>query len=217
MRCISCALSPAALSAAPDTSRLSAISAGFSPAGLLARSLSLASNRAAASPKVSIRSCLLPLFMSSNMNERTDKVLEIDPKSLSGGDKKMSDVAFAQNLFREAFPASRYGKASAAILAAYRFLKPRVEPRIEREFTLRRARSLHEGSVRRVDGAELEALKQAQIEEHKREQRELRDRLLRLDAALAVVDEAFHGETRAAIQSQVRGFRGLDSRTGTEG
>lgn len=138
-------------------------------------------------------------------------MLEIDPKSLSSGDKKMSDVAYAQNLFRDAFPASRYGKASAAVLAAYRFLKPRVEPRIERQFTLRRARSLHEGSVRRVDGAELEALKQAQIEEARREQHELRERLLRLDAALAVADAEFHGETRAALQSQMGGLRGMDS------
>lgn len=137
-------------------------------------------------------------------------MLENDPKNLSNRDKAMSDTVYAQSLFKEAFPLSRYGKAAAAICEAYRILKPLVEPHIEREFTVRRARSLHEGSARRVDGAEIEALKLAQIKEARREQQELRERLARLDAALAVADEDFHGETRTALREQMGRIRGMD-------
>lgn len=137
-------------------------------------------------------------------------MLENDPKNLSSRDKAMSDTVYAQSLFREAFPLSRYGKAAAAICEAYRVLKPLVEPHIEREFTVRRARSLHEGSARRIDGAEIDALKLAQIEEAKREQKELRARLARLDEALAMADEDFHRETRTALREQMGGFRGVD-------
>lgn len=149
------------------------------------------------------------------MAEGCDKVLENDPKKLSSRDKAMSDTAYAQSLFREAFPLSRYGKAAAAIIEAYRILKPLVEPHIDREFTVRRVRSLHEGSARRVDGAELDALKLAQIEEARREQKELRERLARLDEALALADEDFHGPSRAALRGQMGSLRRMD-RTGTE-
>ena len=100
----------------------------------------------------------------------------------------MSDVAVAQNLFREAFPVKRYGKVDAALFEAYRFLKPKVEPRIERKFTMRRVRSLHEGSLKRVDGAELDALKEAKIEEMKRERKEIIERLAALESRLASND-----------------------------
>ena len=123
---------------------------------------------------------------------------------LSNRDKAMSDVVFAQELMREAFPARRYGKVDAALYAAYRFMKPLVEPRISREFTMRRVRSLHEGAARRVDGAELDALKQAKIEEIRRESKELRVRLARLEETLAVVDAVPAGETMAAYRAPSR-------------
>ncbi|WP_244974822.1 hypothetical protein [Nitratireductor aquimarinus] len=97
----------------------------------------------------------------------------------------MSDVAYAQSLFREAFPKSRYGKVDALLYEAYRFLKPRVENRIERPFTIRRCETLHRGTARRVDGAELDALKEARIEEMKRERKEIIERLAALEGRLA--------------------------------
>lgn len=114
-----------------------------------------------------------------------NKDLSNSDKHLSDRDKAVSDVAYAQELIHRAFPARRYGKVEAALYEAYRFMKPRVEKRIEREFTMRRVRTLHEGKARRVDGAELEALKAAQFEEARREYRELNARLAQLDAELA--------------------------------
>lgn len=122
-------------------------------------------------------------------------MLANDDKSLSKRDKKMTDVAQAHNLFRKAFPVERYGKVDALLYAAHRFLEPLVQPRIDRPFTMRRVRSLHEGKLRRVDGAELDALKIAQIEELKREHRETIKRLDALEKALAVASPLSAGET----------------------
>lgn len=116
-------------------------------------------------------------------------------KKLPKRGKEMSDVAYAQSLFKEAFPKSRYGKLDALLYEAYRFLKPRVEPRIQRPFTIRRCETLHRGTARRVDGAELEALKAAQIEELKRERTETISRLAVLEEALAVAGPVSAGET----------------------
>lgn len=127
-------------------------------------------------------------------------------------DKSVSDTAFHSDLIREAFPRNRYGGAKPAIYAAFRYIAPKVQ----KAFTERRARAIWEGTAKRIDAEESAALKRAQIEEHRREQQELRDRLVRLDAALAVADEEFHGETRAALQSQIGGLRGLDSRPRVE-
>lgn len=132
------------------------------------------------------------------MHEGTDKVASIEPKSLSERDKAMSDIAFAQELINEAFPRQKYGKASAAAYAAYRFLKPLVEPRIERPFTERRVRSLYEGAARRVDGAELEALKAAKFQRMRDEQKELRERLSRLDVELAEISAELAGRQSRA-------------------
>lgn len=111
-------------------------------------------------------------------------------KSLSKTDKEMTDALTAKSLFSQAFPAQRYGKIEVAIYEAYRFLKPLVEPRIEREFTLRRVRSLHEGKAKRVDGAELDALNLAKIEEVRREYNDCKARLERLEKAIADLDAA---------------------------
>jgi hypothetical protein len=123
-------------------------------------------------------------------------------------DKSVSDTAFHSDLLREAFPRQRYGGAKAAIYAAYRYIAPKVT----KPFTERRARAIWEGTARRIDAEESTVIKRAAIEEQRREQQELRDRLVRLDAALAVVDEAFHCEARAALQSQMGGLRGMDNR-----
>lgn len=115
-------------------------------------------------------------------------MLSFNDKDSAKKDKEMSDVAYARELFGQAFPEQRHGSVKAALYAAYRFMKPRVEPRIDREFTMRRVRSLHEGKCRRVDGAELEAIKAAMIEEARNEQKALRARLSTLDAVLATVE-----------------------------
>lgn len=140
---------------------------------------------------------------------------ENDPKNLSDRDKAMSDIAYAKRLMDEAFPPQRFGNVQAALLEAYRFMKPKVEPRIERPFTFRRVRSLHEGSARRVDGAELDALKLAQIEEARREHRELRARLAHLEEALAMADAAEIGPSLAAHRTSP-GTMGVEDRAGTE-
>lgn len=124
----------------------------------------------------------------------------------SDKDKSVSDTAFHSELMRDAFPRHRYGGVKAAIYAAYRYIAPKVT----KEFTERRARSIWEGTARRIDAEESAVLKRAQIEEARREQRELRERLSRLDTALAVVDEAFHCQARAALQSQMGGLRRVD-------
>lgn len=144
------------------------------------------------------------------MQERTDKVSRNDPKNLSDRDKAMSDIAYAKRLMDEAFPPQRFGNVQAALLEAYRFMKPKVEPRIERPFTFRRVRSLHEGSARRVDGAEMDALKLAQIEEARREHRELRARLAHLEEALAMADAAPAGAPVGAYRSPAGAVGGED-------
>lgn len=130
----------------------------------------------------------------------------------SDKDTSVSDTAFHSDLIKEAFPRTRYGGAKPAIYAAYRYIAPKVT----KAFTERRARSIWEGTARRIDAEEAAALRRAQIEEAKREQAELRARLLRLDAALAVADAEFHRETRAAMRAQMGVAGGMD-RTGTEG
>ena len=111
-------------------------------------------------------------------------------KDLSNRDKKMSDVFYAQNLFREAFPEQRYGSVKAALYEAHRFLSRKVT----KEFTYRRARSIHEGKARRIDAEEMEALKLALIEESKREQKHLRARLASLDEKIAAFEAAAHSK-----------------------
>lgn len=123
----------------------------------------------------------------------------------SDKDKAVSDTAFYSGVMRGAFPRQRYGGAKPAIYAAFRFIAPKVT----KTFTERRARAIWEGTARRIDAEESAVLRLAEIEEAKREQRELRQRLARLDAALAVADEAFHSETLAALRQQVGAVGGI--------
>lgn len=107
--------------------------------------------------------------------------------------RPMSDVFYAQNLFREAFPERRYGSVKAALYEAHRFLSRKVA----KEFTYRRARSIHEGTARRIDAEEMEALKAAINEEARREQIELRARLAALDEKIASFSQRTASEALA--------------------
>ncbi len=95
-----------------------------------------------------------------------------------------TDNAAARSLFDEGFPVRRHGSAKAAINAAYRFMSAKLA----KQFTYRRARSLKEGTARRVDSEEMDALRLAVLEENRREQQELRARLAALDEILAAAD-----------------------------
>lgn len=97
----------------------------------------------------------------------------------------MSSAIFeARDLFREAFSLRRYGKLDNAFYHAVRFISPKVE----KEFTVRRARSIHEGTARRIDSEEMDALREAVRDEARREQIELRNRLASLDAKIAAYE-----------------------------
>jgi predicted ribosome quality control (RQC) complex YloA/Tae2 family protein len=122
------------------------------------------------------------------MPQEKNKVLSKRDKDQSNRAKLMSDIFYAQNLFREAFPERRYGSVKAALYEAHRFLSRKVT----KEFTYRRARSIHEGTARRIDAEEMEALKLALIEESKREQQTLRARLASLDETIAAYEAAAH-------------------------
>lgn len=110
---------------------------------------------------------------------------------LSDQDKSsgMSDTTFFQSVARETWPPQRFGSGKASLNAMHRFISPRVT----KEFTHRRARSIWEGTAKRIDAEEAAAFRKAQIEEARREHQELKVRLARLDAALAAVDPDFFG------------------------
>lgn len=137
------------------------------------------------------------------MTKGTDKVLLDRDK-----DSVMSDATYYSGEFREAFPARRYGGAKAAIWAGYRYIAPKVN----KQFTERRARAIWEGAARRIDAEEAAIIQKAKIEEARREYRELHERLSALDASLASIDEAFHGPTREAIRAQMFGPGDLRTR-----
>lgn len=128
-------------------------------------------------------------------------------------EKSVSDTVYHSGLIREAFPKERYGGAKPAIYAAYRYIAPKVA----KKFTERRARAIWEGTARRIDAEESAILKRAQYEEAKREQQELRARLVRLDAVLAVVNQEEAREAGQPVWQQVGGVRRVANRTGMEG
>lgn len=115
-------------------------------------------------------------------------------KHTSIKDKVMSDVAYAQNMFSEAFPKSRFGSVKAMLFEAHKY----VNRRTSKDFTVRRARSIWEGTARRIDAEEIDALRAALIEENIREQRELRQRLAALDASIATFHAAQAGRPVAS-------------------
>jgi hypothetical protein len=121
------------------------------------------------------------------MTEGCDKVLSKSDKSTS-----MSDTAFMQNNLPEVFSPRRYGSVKAAQIAAYDFMKGRVNKKLK----LRRIRQLWEGKATRVDGEEKDALREAQFEEARNEHQALRRRLAEIETLLAVADQA---NSRAAL------------------
>lgn len=132
---------------------------------------------------------------------------------LSEKDKSVTtcDSEYYRDIARETWPPHRFGSVKASLNAMHRF----VSPRVKKVFTHRRARSIWEGTARRIDAEEAAAFQKAQIEEAKREQAELRARLARLDAALALIDEDFHGPQMAAHRAAA-GRVGRDDLPGTQ-
>lgn len=128
------------------------------------------------------------------MNQKDDKVLEhhntdlgSQPKANATNRKKVMSAVFeAQETFRGAWPLRRYGKLDNVFYQAVRFIAPRVQ----KEFTIRRARSIYEGTARRIDSEEMDALRAALVEESRVEQRELRARLAALDEKIAAFEKA---------------------------
>lgn len=106
----------------------------------------------------------------------------------------MSPTIAARDLMRDAWPIQRYGKLDNVFYHAVRFISPRVS----KEFSPRRARSIWEGSARRIDSEEMDALRAALIEESRRETEELRARLAALDEKIAFFDAVLAGETLAS-------------------
>ncbi|MPR61326.1 hypothetical protein D7027_05780 [Ochrobactrum intermedium] len=119
--------------------------------------------------------------MASTIAMERDKVLSERDKR-----KSMSDTTFSMNAIKEAFPVQRFGSVKSAQYEAFRFLSRCVD----KDMTMRRVRSIWEGTARRIDGEEKDALRRAKLEEARREQQLLRARLAELDAALAADAQA---------------------------
>lgn len=113
---------------------------------------------------------------------------------LSKKDKGMriSDTISAQNMMQQAFPTRRTGSVKASVYEAYKLIRPMLV----KEFTPRRARSIWEGTARRIDGEEIDALREAIKLEARREHEEISKRLAELDAAFALFDK---GETCSSL------------------
>lgn len=140
-----------------------------------------------------------------------------EDKDVSKRDKRkqgttMEDVLEAQHLLHEAYPDLKARiRVKDALWRAYTFLKPIVEARTKRVYTIRRVRATHEGTLRRVDNAEIEALRLAVLKEAMNEQTKLRSRLAELDARIATY-HARKAEFQVAFQgTPVCGYGGRDS------
>lgn len=122
------------------------------------------------------------------------------------------DTTLYSAMMREAYPVPRrYSSVKEALNEAVRFISPRVR----KEFTHRRARSIWEGTARRIDAEEAAVLGQAKIEEARREYRELQSRLAKLEASLAMADQEMAGATVVAHRALAHGVGRMDrSRNG---
>jgi len=143
--------------------------------------------------------------------------MKIDNKSLHERSKgKMNDVLEAQTLFKDAFPRWRYSSVKEMINDGYRFLSRQAS----KDITHRRVETIWQGTARRIDGQEKDALRKAveverlrrvdaakeAIEEDRREQKQLRARLAALDARLATTDPEFFGPAMEAHSAQASGL-----------
>lgn len=144
-----------------------------------------------------------PRCDETNIAERARKMVQINDKSLRERSKgKMNDVLEAQALFKDAFPRWRYSSVKDMINDGYRVLSRQVT----KEFTHRRVETIWQGTARRIDGEEKDALRLAAVEEHRREQKELRARLAALDERLSTTDPEFHGPSLEAYRAQASGL-----------
>jgi hypothetical protein len=137
----------------------------------------------------------------TNIAQEKRKVLQDPRKKLPKWSKgKMStDVIEAQTLFKQAWPEKRFGfSVKAMITEAYRFMSPKLE----KTLTYRRVETIWQGTARRIDGEEKDVLRLAVLQEHRREQAEIRARLAWLDERLAVVDPEFFGPEMEARRTQ---------------
>ena len=137
------------------------------------------------------------------MQSNEDTNLGLNPSVIRNKDKDMSDVLYAGGLLREGFPRSRYGKVESIFYEACKFINKRVNKKV----TIRRVRSIWEGTAKRIDSEEMDALREAVFEESKREQKELRARLAALDEMLANVSANAAGKALAR-QSNRKGRLG---------
>lgn len=96
-------------------------------------------------------------------------------------ENQMTPALAAKGLIRKAWPLGRYGKLENVVHHVVRFMTGRVT----KDFTPRRARAIWEGAARRIDSEEMDALREALIEEQRSEAKELRARLAALDQILA--------------------------------
>lgn len=144
---------------------------------------------------------LFAVHVSVSFNERiisqkADKMLAFEDKTLANGDKDvegrgkvMSTTMEASVLFKRSFPLQRYGKLARVFYEARRYMNPLVK----KDFTLRRAKSIWQGTAKRIDADEMDALRLAEIEEMRREREEARTRLVDLDRRIAMADQAYSG------------------------
>ena len=98
------------------------------------------------------------------MLEKTAKNLEKTPKEKN----TMDDALRAQQLIQYAFPKAEHGTAERAQERAWIKLGLR---------TLRRARSIWDGEAKRVDAWELDALREAELEQARKEYVGARNRI----------------------------------------
>lgn len=147
------------------------------------------------------------VLVTSNLTKGDDKVLSSEFKSVGSRPKQvrrkeeMTPTLAAKSLIRTAWPLRRHGKLENIVHHVVRFMAGRLT----KDFTPRRARAIWEGAARRIDSEEMDALREALIEEQKREQRELRVRLAELDKALASSDPSFFGASVEEEGAEVRG------------
>ena len=116
-----------------------------------------------------------------------DKEQGFASKSSESREREMSTIVEASELLRRSFPQRRYGKLDNVFYEARKFIDPRIR---DKDFTLRRARSIWEGTARRIDADEMDALRLAEIEEMRRERDEARALLVELDRKIALADKA---------------------------
>ena len=110
---------------------------------------------------------------------------------------EMSDVAFAAELIRQVEPRRHMSVKEWIVVTARRLGWP-----------YSRTKAVWYEDARRIDAAEMDALRAAirarETRKLSHEYREQVDRIARLKAALAVVDEEFHSEQISGLERQFR-------------